>query len=157
MHYFHSRCAQMEYRAATHFSGGHSDDVDYVSWNPTHPELFCTSSQRDRRIVFWDARRKDIIHFNPHTDDSLQESRHVQQIQLKVSPVQTNYAPDGKSMLYTSAGHQLFFLTYGKDSESTKDVWQISDKDGVSDICFHSKSSSLTVRPSDHCCVDCHV
>ncbi|KAI9574260.1 WD40-repeat-containing domain protein [Boletus coccyginus] len=105
----------MEYRAATHFSGGHSDDVDHVSWNPTHPDLFCTSSQRDRRIVFWDAR----------------QSRHVQQIQLKVSPVQTNYAPDGKSLLYTSAGHQLFFLTYGKDNDSSKDAWQISDKDGT--------------------------
>jgi len=54
----------------------------------------------------------------------------VQQLQLKVSPVQTNYAPDGKSLLYTSAGHQLFFLTYGKDNEISKDVWQISDKDG---------------------------
>jgi WD40 repeat protein len=48
----------MEFRSATSFSGGHSDDVDYVSWNPTHPELFCTSSQKDRRIVFWDARRE---------------------------------------------------------------------------------------------------
>ena len=47
----------MESRAATLFSGGHNDDVDYVSWNPTHPELFCTSGQKDRRIVFWDARR----------------------------------------------------------------------------------------------------
>jgi hypothetical protein len=44
-------------RAATLFSGGHADDVDYISWNPTHPDLFCTSSQKDRKIVFWDARR----------------------------------------------------------------------------------------------------
>lgn len=125
----------MEYRAASHFSGGHSDDVDHVSWNPTHPELFCTSSQKDRRIVFWDARRKGLdASRSLGTDDLPQESRHVQQIQLKVSPVQTNYAPDGKSLLYTSAGHQVFFLTYGKDSESSKDTWQISDKDGVSEI-----------------------
>src|SRR5580658_1264403 len=47
----------MDMRAATLFSGGHSDDVDYLSWNPTHPDLFCTSSQKDRRIIFWDARR----------------------------------------------------------------------------------------------------
>ena len=62
LHYVCSltRRPQMEYRAAIHFSGGHSDDVDHVSWNPTHPELFCTSSQRDRRVVFWDARRKGI-------------------------------------------------------------------------------------------------
>lgn len=44
-------------RSASMFSGGHHDDVDYISWNPTHPDLFCTSSQKDRRIVFWDARR----------------------------------------------------------------------------------------------------
>ncbi len=49
--------AQMDMRNATMFLGGHADDVDYMSWNPTHPELFCTSSQKDRRIVFWDARR----------------------------------------------------------------------------------------------------
>lgn len=58
----------------------------------------------------------------------------MQQIQLKVSPVQTNYSPDGRSLLYTSAGHQLFFLTCEKDNDSSKDVWQISDKDGVSDM-----------------------
>ncbi|KAN0097027.1 hypothetical protein V8E55_001473 [Tylopilus felleus] len=96
---------------------------DHISWNPTHPELFCTSSQKDRRIVFWDARPKDI--------NASEFSRHVQQLQLKVSLVQKNYAPDGGSLLYTFAGHQ-FFLTYRKDDESSKDmdIWQISDKDG---------------------------
>lgn len=48
----------MELRSATTFPGGHSDDVDYIAWNPTHPELFCTSSQKDRRVVFWDGRRE---------------------------------------------------------------------------------------------------
>ena len=89
-------------------------------------------------------------HVNSGIDNLLQESRHVQQIQLKVSPVQTNYAPDGKSLLYTSAGHQLFFLTYGKDNESSKDVWQISDKDAVS-VGTISKVSSfddVIARPS---------
>jgi THO complex subunit 3 len=47
----------METRSASLFSGAHSDEVDYVAWNPTHPELFCSSSQKDRRIAFWDARR----------------------------------------------------------------------------------------------------
>ncbi|KAL4081453.1 hypothetical protein V8B97DRAFT_2014302 [Scleroderma yunnanense] len=80
----------MEFRSATHFSGGHSDDVDHMSWNPIHPDLFCTS---------W--------------------NRHLQQIQLKVSPVQTNYSPDGKALLCPSAGHQLFFLTLGKDKDGS--------------------------------------
>jgi len=64
----------MEARAATHFSGGHADDVDYVSWNPTHPELFCTSSQKDRRIVFWDARREFGVLY-VHYVQPLQNSR----------------------------------------------------------------------------------
>jgi THO complex subunit 3 len=45
--------------SASLFSGAHSE-VDYVAWNvehPTHPELRCSSSQKDRRIVFRDARR----------------------------------------------------------------------------------------------------
>lgn len=45
-------------RSATTYPGGHSEDIDYIAWNPTHPELFCTSSQKDRRIVFWDGRRE---------------------------------------------------------------------------------------------------
>jgi hypothetical protein len=49
---------QMEIRAASLYSGAHADDVDHVSWNPTHPELFVSSSQKDRKIVFWDARRE---------------------------------------------------------------------------------------------------
>ena len=52
---------QLDYRSAQIYSGGHSDDVDYISWNPTHPDLFCTSSSKDRRIVFWDARRASSL------------------------------------------------------------------------------------------------
>ncbi|KAI0941360.1 hypothetical protein AcW1_004902 [Taiwanofungus camphoratus] len=103
----------MELRAATMFSGGHSDDVDYISWNPTHPDLFCTSSQKDRRIAFWDAR----------------QSRYVQQLQLKVSPVQTNYSPDGRTILYTTAGKQMFVLTLDREEEGTKEQWHLSSKD----------------------------
>ncbi|KAG1812284.1 hypothetical protein EV424DRAFT_107018 [Suillus variegatus] len=33
-----------------------------------------------------------------------QESRHTQQIILKISPVQTNYSPDGRALIFTSAG-----------------------------------------------------
>jgi WD40 repeat protein len=144
----------MEYRAATSFTGGHSDDVDYVSWNPTHPELFCTSSQKDRRIVFWDARRE--CPFGPSSQHisyiSRTESRNTQQIALKVSPVQTNYSPDGRSLLYTSAGHQLFFMTFGKENEATKEQWTLSEKDGV---CTFGPSryisSSLTTDDLAYC------
>ncbi|KAI0774515.1 WD40 repeat-like protein [Fomes fomentarius] len=104
----------MELRSATTFPGGHVDDVDYIAWNPTHPELFCTSSQKDRRIVFWDGR----------------QSRHVQQIQLKLAPVQLNYSPDGKSILYTTTNKVLGSLTFGREGEETKDQWRVADMSG---------------------------
>ena len=50
---------------------------------------------------------------------------------MKVSPVQTNYSPDGKSLLYVSAGHQVFFMTYGKQGDDAKDQWASSEKEGV--------------------------
>ncbi|ETW83683.1 hypothetical protein HETIRDRAFT_155124 [Heterobasidion irregulare TC 32-1] len=127
----------MEMRSAALFSGAHSDDVDYVSYNPTHPELFCSSSQKDRRIVFWDAR----------------QSRHVQQCTVKVSPVQTNYSPDGKSLLYVSAGHQVFFMTYGKQGDDAKDQWASSEKEGItaSTAMFnHTGDGIILTHNSEH-------
>lgn len=131
----------MEPRAATTYSGGHSDDVDYVAWNPTHPELFCTSSQKDKRIVFWDARRTCFREFTAVLIflTTITESRYIQQVPLKVSPVQVNYAPDGKSLLYVSGGNSLFFMTYGTTAEEIKPEgksaplkeWQVSDRDTV--------------------------
>ncbi|KAF9006645.1 WD40-repeat-containing domain protein [Cyathus striatus] len=127
----------MEQRSATVFSGGHSDDLDYLSWNPTHPELFCTSSQKDRRIVFWDAR----------------QSRYTQQCALKVSPVQTGYSPDGRSLLYVSAGHQLFFMTLGKEGEETKESWHLSDRDaqiGSKAVFNHAGDGVVVSHYSEH-------
>lgn len=49
---------QMELRAASMFSGGFQDEVDYIAWNPTHPDLFCASGMKDRKIVFFDTRRE---------------------------------------------------------------------------------------------------
>jgi hypothetical protein len=65
------------------------------------------------------------------------ESRYTQQCPLKVSPTQTNYSPDGRSLLYTSSGHQMFFMTYGKDMESDKESWHVSEKDGVRPTSSH--------------------
>jgi len=127
----------MESRAATLFSGGHSDDVDYISWNPTHPELFCTSGQKDRRIVFWDAR----------------QSRCIQQCQMKVSPVQTSYSPDGRSLLYASAGHQLFFMTLGgKMGDETKEEWYPSERDAIGSTAIfnHLGDGVVITHHSEH-------
>ncbi|TFY72338.1 hypothetical protein EVG20_g660 [Dentipellis fragilis] len=130
----------MEMRSATLFSGGHVDEVDYVTWNPTHPELFCSSSQKDRRIVFWDAR----------------QSRPIQQLTLKVSPAQMNYSPDGRTLLYISAGHQLFFLNYGKDpkeGEDAKEQWTAVEKDSnfaSTGMFNHTGDGIILTHSSEH-------
>lgn len=55
-----------------------------------------------------------------------QESRHVQQLQLKFSPMQLNYSPDGKTILYTTTSRTLGALTYGREGEETKDQWHVT-------------------------------
>ncbi|KXN92347.1 THO complex subunit 3 [Leucoagaricus sp. SymC.cos] len=130
----------LEYRSATAYSGGHSDDVDYVSWNPTHPELFCTSSQKDRRIVFWDAR----------------QSRFIQQCSLKVTPTYTQYSLDGRSLLFVTAAHQLMFMSYGKEAEDTKEQWAIKalphqkDSVGSKAIFNHTGDGLVVAFHSEH-------
>lgn len=122
----------MEIRAASIYSGAHADDVDHVSWNPTHPELFVSSSQKDRKIVFWDARRAlpdpDFVFFFFLPISSLPESRAIQQLSLKLTPTQTGYAPDGKTIFYVSAGHSLYFLELGRNPGETKDTWRTSEE-----------------------------
>ena len=120
---------QMEIRAASIYSGAHADDVDHVSWNPTHPELFVSSSQKDRKIVFWDARRAlSISEFSRILISLLSESRSIQQLALKLTPTQTGYAPDGKTIFYVSAGHSLYFLELGRNPGETKDTWRTAEE-----------------------------
>jgi hypothetical protein len=78
------------------------------------------------------AARRRFLSSAPHSPHITPESRHIQSCSLKVSPVQTNYSPDGRSLLYASAGHQLFFMTYAKDNEGGKEQWISSNKDPVS-------------------------
>lgn len=124
---------QIEMRSATVFSGGHTDDVDHIAWNPTHPDLFCTSSQKDRRIVFWDARR-GCTSITPYKFDCSicgSESRYVQQLPLKnTSPaVQMNYSPDGRVLLYSTSVKYMHYLTYGKEGDETKEQWHSNDRE----------------------------
>ncbi|KAH8998795.1 WD40-repeat-containing domain protein, partial [Lactarius hatsudake] len=127
----------VETRSASLVSGAHSDEVDFVAWNPTHPELFCSSSQKDQRIAFWDARPD------------------IQQCTLKVSPVQINYAPDGRSLLYVSSGDQLFFISYGKDSDDSTAPVQWSPMDhspltASSAVFNHTGDSVILTHMSEH-------
>ena len=38
-------------------AGAHTEAVEVVAWNPTHPELLSSSSSKDKRVAFYDARR----------------------------------------------------------------------------------------------------
>ncbi|KAG2013163.1 hypothetical protein CC2G_010099 [Coprinopsis cinerea AmutBmut pab1-1] len=98
----------LEPRQASVYSGAHSDDIDHISWNPTHPELFCTSSQRDRRIVFWDAR----------------QSRHIQSVPLKFTPSETCYSPNGRHLLCASPNKHTYFLELTRGPDETKETWK---------------------------------
>ncbi|KAJ7579099.1 WD40-repeat-containing domain protein [Mycena floridula] len=128
----------MDARSASMFSGGHSEDVDYVSWNPTHPELFCTTSQKDKHVVFWDAR----------------QSRNLQQCQTKGFPMQTSYAPDGRSLLYTTTGQLVFRLAIGPQGDKGKEQWSASDlneKLSASSVTFNNVGDGLILTfPSEH-------
>lgn len=131
----------MDMRMAVTFSGAHSDDVDYVSWNPTHPELFCTSSSRDRRIAFWDAR----------------QSRSTQQINLKVSPITTCYSPTGRHLLYTSHGNSIYFMAYDRGESAaagSPEQWRLTENDaqlpGSAAIFNNTGDGIILTHTSEH-------
>lgn len=56
------------------------------------------------------------------------ESRSIQQLALKLTPTQTGYAPDGKTVFYVSAGHSLYFLELGRNPGETKDTWRTAEE-----------------------------
>lgn len=59
---------------------------------------------------------------------SLPESRSIQQLALKLTPTQTGYAPDGKTIFYVSAGHSLYFLELGRNPGEIKDTWRTAEE-----------------------------
>ncbi|KIY71532.1 WD40 repeat-like protein [Cylindrobasidium torrendii FP15055 ss-10] len=96
----------IDVRSAMSFTGSASE-VDYVAWHPIHPELFITSSQSDKRILFWDAR----------------QSKSTQQVSLKNPPAKISYSPDGRKILYTVVTSQLYFLDLALRAGNTKETW----------------------------------
>ncbi|KAI0775391.1 WD40-repeat-containing domain protein [Irpex lacteus] len=104
----------VDVRSASTYTGGHTDDVDHLSWNPTHPDLFCTSSQKDKRIVFWDAR----------------QSRYIQTLHLKHSPSHTVWSPTGKDLVCITTSRNLLFAKYGPTPEGPGQSWHAVDREG---------------------------
>lgn len=98
----------IDLRSCQMFQGGHTDDIDHMSWNPIHPDLFVTSSQKDKKLVFWDTRQKTYI-------QTLQFS--------KILPVSTTWSPDGRTVLWTSAGRQTYVLGFGQREGETRESW----------------------------------
>ena len=88
-------------------------------------------------MVFWDGRR-ELRDTGPGARSQWKhvESRHIQQIQLRVAPAQLSYHPDGKSILYCSTTRQLGILNYGKQGDSPKELWYEQTDVKVSDIIF---------------------
>jgi len=59
-------------------------------------------------------------------------SKHVQSYTSKTSPVQTTYSPDGRSLLYTTAGYMTFFLHLDQKEGDSKPQWYANEQESVS-------------------------
>ena len=127
---------QLEPRTASQYLNGHENEVDYVTWNPAHPDLFCSSSQKDRRVVFWDIRRMyhdfSLRYFRDNCSEV--ESRHIQYYSHNVSPTQINYSPNGKNLAVVTANHQLSFMEYGSEGGESKGHWTSVRRNPVSEL-----------------------
>ncbi|KAH8830280.1 WD40 repeat-like protein [Flagelloscypha sp. PMI_526] len=85
----------------------HYDEATCVAWNPTHPEIFCSCSAKDRRILFWDGR----------------QNRPTQVYHCKSAPIHVQYSPDAMTLMYISTGSQLYFLRRHPELE-LKEQWK---------------------------------
>ncbi|KZS97851.1 WD40 repeat-like protein [Sistotremastrum niveocremeum HHB9708] len=93
-------------------SNGHTEIVDSCAWNPTHPELLCSASSKDMRIVFWDARTKTPL----------------QTVSLKPrQPVDVKYSPNGRVLAVLDKANFIVFLTLER-KEDGKDHWVLSQE-----------------------------
>ncbi|KIJ56946.1 hypothetical protein M422DRAFT_238533 [Sphaerobolus stellatus SS14] len=98
-------------RNTTTLSGGHTESVDFVAWNPTHPELLCSSSSRDKRVAFWDAR----------------QSRPTQVINISRRAVTLQYSPDAKSVMVVDEEDRLMFIKHGNTGPEGQLEWKAGE------------------------------
>ncbi|KAH9031604.1 hypothetical protein EDB83DRAFT_2319207 [Lactarius deliciosus] len=88
------------------FSAFRSPDVHIMSTQAiTHVAWSCEGKKLAQAAVGIDSMPKGLM------------DRVLRCTALKVSPVQIDYAPDSRSLLYASSDNQLLFMSYGKDSD----------------------------------------
>lgn len=68
----------------------------------------------------------------------------------------TVYAPDGRTIAWTSTQHQLNFLTLGRETGETKDQWRASERAGAQAVAAsagifnHAGNGMVLVHQPDH-------
>ncbi|KAF8339034.1 WD40-repeat-containing domain protein [Cantharellus anzutake] len=75
--------AQFEERSTTSLTGSLTNAVNCAATHPTNPDLICGGSRLDKKLVFWDQRRKSDYRV----------------VELTQSVDQIQYSPDGIHIL----------------------------------------------------------
>jgi THO complex subunit 3 len=126
---------QLDPRNTTTISGAHTEAVEFVAWNPTHPELFCSSSSKDKRVAFYDARRefRSPTVFAPFLLLFLQlvasssESRPTQVINTSRHPINLQYSPDAKTIMVLDDDDRLSFIKHGNTGSDGHLEWKTGE------------------------------
>ncbi|KAG9011525.1 hypothetical protein FRB94_008094 [Tulasnella sp. JGI-2019a] len=115
----------------------HKSNATSLAWSTKHPELFCSASDGDKTLMFWDARKKDPTH----------------KMEVKSSIIRIAYAPDGDSVLILdkySTFSRLQFQTMTIEKDSTTPTWSFvgdpySKLHGATDFKFNHVSDLIFV------------
>lgn len=102
--------------------------------------------------MFWDARRKyHFCRFHAFSGGLRRcsgyriESKPTQIVNTRSAPIQTNYSPDGKHLVWVSVPNQLHFLSFAKpEGDDGKEQWGHMTTDTVC-----TPTSSLTLHSAD--------
>ncbi|KAG8900867.1 hypothetical protein FRB99_005726 [Tulasnella sp. 403] len=97
-------------KETTATSGGHGAIATSVAWSPKHPELFCSSSETEKSMVFWDARKKGPTF----------------QLKTPTPLTQLQYCPDGESVALLDKSFHLHRLQLNK-LPAGEDSWELTD------------------------------
>jgi len=85
--------------------------VEHVAWNPTHPELLCSTSRKDMKVAFWDAR----------------QSKPIQSFNVSRKPLSIHYSPNGRTILMLDDDDKLSFLHLDANPEVAQLTWTASE------------------------------